>query len=92
MKPGIAISRPQRVSIELTKRVAEFLLEQLGNHQVFWDFDILPGVWTSRMTSRRQNPIRRSRPGATARSPRKLGSQPPRAALVMWRIEAVDMP
>jgi hypothetical protein len=53
MKPGIAISRPQRVSIELTKRVAEFLLEQLGNHQVFWDVDILPGVWDARRTTRR---------------------------------------
>jgi hypothetical protein len=55
MKPGIAISRPQRVSTELTKRVAEFLLEQLGNHQVFWDVDILLGVWDSRRTTRRQH-------------------------------------
>jgi hypothetical protein len=55
MKPGIAISRPQRVSTRWTTRLTEFVLDQLGHQPVFLDIDIIPGVWTSRRTSRCQH-------------------------------------
>lgn len=53
MMPKTLTNRLRPANAKWTRRLTEFLLEQLGNQGVFLDIDILPGVWNSRRTPRR---------------------------------------
>lgn len=42
-------------SVERTRGLAEFLMDQLSSQPMCRDIDIIPGVWSSRSLSRRQH-------------------------------------
>jgi hypothetical protein len=41
-------------SVGRTRGLAEFLMDQLSSQPMFMDIDIIPGGWSSRSLSRRQ--------------------------------------
>jgi hypothetical protein len=55
MMSDIIFDHIRQAPMGWTRRLAESLLEQLRNHQLFMDLDVIPGVWVSRSTSRRQH-------------------------------------
>jgi hypothetical protein len=42
-------------SVERTRGLVEFLMDQLSSQPMFMDIDIIPGGWSSRSLSRRQH-------------------------------------
>ena len=54
MTVELSIKHVQQACEGWTKRLTEGFLVQLSSQQMFMDIDVIPGVWSSRSISRRQ--------------------------------------